>query len=79
MISVQQINLTVQEKETIYCSNGAVAATILSGKYIVKLNVGQQNGWYSLHTADEGFSAIGPIVANVYLAFGTNGRVFLAA
>lgn len=81
MITIHNINLVVSSEKTIYLSNGNVAGKIPAGNYIARLNVGQQPGWYSLHETDATFSQVvcPAKVANVYLAIGPDGRVFLEA
>ncbi len=79
MISVRQINIIVQEKKSIFFSNGNLAAVIEPGNYIAVPKEGNQPGWFSLHRSNEAFSCHSEHEANVYLALGTTGEILLMA
>ncbi len=81
LITLASINLTIQAQVTVYNTNGSVANTLEPGNYIAEMNVGQQNGWYSIYKADPNFQKVGSAAksANVFLSIAPSGQVFINA
>jgi hypothetical protein len=75
-----RINIIVNDRKTLYNSNGSIAGYIEIGYYIAELNIGQQPYWYSLYESDNNFAIKGTVkIANVALSVDYNGRVALLA
>lgn len=75
------VNLHQPEPKQLLLSNGNPAGVPLDkGDYVAIRNTDDQPGWYSLYNSDGPNGApTGDKLANVYLAIGPHGNVYIEA